>query len=149
MGRGRPRKEIDVKQFEALCRMQCSIKEIAGFFECGLDTIERFCKRTYKKSFSETFQEKRVGGLISLRRSQFQLAEKNATMAIFLGKNYLGQRDVVEQKTNVEIKSDPLVDLLKESADQFDAWVDGGDIPTGYKEPKEETEEDDEGTEDE
>ncbi|HSE24819.1 MAG TPA: hypothetical protein VLB68_24370 [Pyrinomonadaceae bacterium] len=28
-----------------------------------------------------------------LRRAQFNLAKKNASMAIFLGKNYLGQSD--------------------------------------------------------
>ena len=28
-----------------------------------------------------------------MRRSQFKLAEKNAAMAIFLGKQYLGQKD--------------------------------------------------------
>ena len=32
-------------------------------------------------------------GKISLRRSQFRLAEKNANMAIWLGKQYLEQPD--------------------------------------------------------
>ena len=37
---------------------------------------------------------------MSLRRTQFKLAEKNPTMAIWLGKQYLGQRDniAVEHK---------------------------------------------------
>ena len=35
---------------------------------------------------------------MSLRRTQFKLAEKNPTMAIFLGKQYLGQRDNIEVK---------------------------------------------------
>jgi hypothetical protein len=30
---------------------------------------------------------------MSLRRYQFKLAQKSAAMAIFLGKNYLGQKD--------------------------------------------------------
>jgi hypothetical protein len=30
---------------------------------------------------------------MSLRRAQFKLAETNASMAIFLGKQYLGQKD--------------------------------------------------------
>lgn len=33
---------------------------------------------------------------MSLRRTQFKLAEKNPTMAIWLGKQYLGQRDNIE-----------------------------------------------------
>jgi hypothetical protein len=32
---------------------------------------------------------------MSLRRTQFRLAEKSAAMAIFLGKQYLGQSDNV------------------------------------------------------
>lgn len=50
----------------------------------------------YKRSFSEVFAQKRGAGKISLRRSQWQLAAKNASMAIWLGKQYLGQRDIVE-----------------------------------------------------
>ena len=34
---------------------------------------------------------------IKLRRTQFKLAEHSVPMAIWLGKQYLGQRDVVEQ----------------------------------------------------
>ena len=36
---------------------------------------------------------KKEGGKIALRRYQLQQAEKNPTMAIWLGKQYLGQRD--------------------------------------------------------
>lgn len=41
---------------------------------------------------------------VSLRRKQFGLADKNAPAAIFLGKNYLGQKD--EQTTNMNVKSE-------------------------------------------
>jgi len=44
-------------------------------------------------SFAGVFAQKRGAGLLSLRRAQFQLAQKNAAMAIFLGKNLLGQTD--------------------------------------------------------
>jgi hypothetical protein len=50
--------------------------------------------------FSEIFRIKRENGIISLRRTQFQLAEKSPAMAIFLGKNLLGQTDKVEQTVN-------------------------------------------------
>jgi hypothetical protein len=46
--------------------------------------------------FSEIFRIKRENGIISLRRTQFQLAEKSPAMAIFLGKNLLGQTDKME-----------------------------------------------------
>lgn len=89
----RPRKEIDQEQFEKLCGIQCTKEEIADWFDCSEDTIERFCKETYGESFTVVFQKKRRVGKISLRRSQWQLAKKSAAMAIFLGKNYLGQSD--------------------------------------------------------
>lgn len=92
----RPRKEIDQKQFENLCGLQCTLEEICGWFDVCSDTLETWCKRTYKRSFSEVFAQKRGAGKISLRRSQWRLAEKNAAMAIFLGKQFLGQRDNID-----------------------------------------------------
>ncbi len=90
---GRPMKEIDKAQFEKLCEMQCTLLEVTAFFDVTDKTLESWCRRTYEKTFSEVFKLKRQGGYISLRRSQFQLAKKSAAMAIFLGKNYLGQTD--------------------------------------------------------
>lgn len=98
---GRPRAEIKQDEFEKLCGLQCTKEEIADWFNVSEDTIERWCKRTYKKSFAVIFSQKRSKGRISLRRSQFKLAEKSAAMAIFLGKNYLGQSD----KQDININS--------------------------------------------
>lgn len=92
----RPHKQIDQKQFENLCGLQCTLEEICGWFSVTDKTLDGWCKRTYGSSFSDVFREKRGAGKISLRRAQFRLAEKNAAMAIFLGKQYLGQKDVVD-----------------------------------------------------
>ncbi len=104
----RPRIEINQKQFESMCALQCTKKDIANFFDCSEDTIERWCKRTYHESFAVVFGKKRIVGMISLRRSQFELAKKNATMAIWLGKQYLGQVDKqqieVSQTTDESIR---------------------------------------------
>jgi len=89
----RPLKEISQKDFEKLCGLQCTKEEICGFFDVTDKTLERWCKRIYKKGFSEVFAQKRGSGKISLRRSQFELAKKNANMAIWLGKQYLAQRE--------------------------------------------------------
>ena len=82
----RPRKEISKDEFEKLCALQCTKLEIAGFFGVSEDTVERWCKRTYKESFAVVFANKRSNGKISLRRSQFRLTEKDSRMAIWLGK---------------------------------------------------------------
>lgn len=96
---GRPRKRIDKTKFEDLCRLQCTELEICGEFDVSEDTLNKWCKETYQDdngkpmTFSEVFEQKRGRGRISLRRMQWHLAETNAAMAIFLGKNMLGQSD--------------------------------------------------------
>ena len=87
---------IDKKQFENLCGLQCTLLEICDFFDVEDDTLNSWCKKTYGTTFSEVFKRKRGKGQISLRRMQWKLAEKNAAMAIFLGKQYLGQKDKIE-----------------------------------------------------
>ena len=66
-------------------------------------------------NFAEVYKIYSVSGKISLRRWQFKMAEKNVTMAIFLGKQYLGQTD----KTETEVS------ILDESAVQeIEAMID-------------------------
>lgn len=106
---GRPQKEINQEQFEKMCGIQCTEEEIAGFFDCSVDTIERWCRRMYNLTFAETFKIHSADGKISLRRSQFRLAEKSAAMAIWLGKQYLDQKD----KQVIENEADGmLLDLI-------------------------------------
>jgi hypothetical protein len=99
---------ISKHQFEDLCGLMCTLVEIAHFFDCSEDTIERWCKRTYDKTFKEAYSIYREKGRVSLRRKQMALAKQNAAMAIFLGKNYLGQSDKVEAEvdTNITVKID-------------------------------------------
>lgn len=96
---GRKRIEIDQHQFEQLCFMQCTLGEIAGWFGCSEDTIQRWCKRTYRQTFGEVYAGKSQGGRISLRRAQFELAKKSPAMAIWLGKQYLGQSDAPQDSS--------------------------------------------------
>ena len=107
---GRPPIEIDQEQFEKLCEIQCTLEEIANVLKCSMDTVERWCKRTYEMSFAEAFKKYSATGKMSLRRNQFKLAETNATMAIWLGKQYLGQKDV--QVLDATLKEEtPRIDL--------------------------------------
>lgn len=89
----RPRVEIKAEEFKKLCELQCTLAEIAGFFDCSEDTVERWCKRELGFGFADAFKKYSAVGKMSLRRIQFKLAEKSAAMAIWLGKQYLGQRD--------------------------------------------------------
>lgn len=124
----RPRKEIDQKQFENLCGLQCTLEEICGWFDVTDKTLDGWCKRTYHASFSEVFRQKRGAGKISLRRSQWRLAEKNATMAIFLGKQFLGQCDSVD--VAVTDAKGIALDELEKMVMQNDADTSGGTADT-------------------
>lgn len=89
----RPQINIDKTIFENACELQCTQAEIARLFGCSVDTIERWCRRVYDESFAELYNKLAEGGKMSLRRNQMKLSETNATMAIWLGKQWLGQRD--------------------------------------------------------
>lgn len=93
---------IDKKIFENLCFLQCTESEIAGVFDVDEDTLETWIKKTYNMRFSEVFKRKSASGKMSVRRAQFRLAENNATMAIWLGKQYLGQTDKVENQVDIQ-----------------------------------------------
>lgn len=117
----RPLKEIDKKQFENLCGLQCTKEEICGWFDVTDKTLENWCKRTYKAGFSEVFRQKRGLGKISLRRHQWRLAEKNANMAIWLGKQYLDQKDQPEIDVAVTVNEDALSKSLREMAEELES----------------------------
>ena len=109
---GRPEIPIDKKTFEKLCMLQCTKKEIADFFDCSDDTITNWCLKNYvdedgnPMNFSDTYEKKSAGGKISLRRMQWKSAENgNVSMQIFLGKQYLGQKD----EKSFEISNVPMI----------------------------------------
>jgi hypothetical protein len=94
---------IDKGTFERLCGLMCTDEEVAGVLGVSHDTLLRWIRQEYGqehtfKSASNQFGAKRKA---KLRDIQFKLAEENSAMAIFLGKQYLGQKDVIEN-TNVE-----------------------------------------------
>ena len=94
---GRPESIIDEKQFVAMCQIQCTMAEICGILDVDEKTLTKWCKATFNMSFSQIYRQKKQGGKVSLRRMQWKNAEGgNVTMQIFLGKNYLGQRDKPE-----------------------------------------------------
>ena len=114
---GRPKKVINQAQFEAMCGIQCTEKEICDVLDVTDKTLTRWCKETYKLSFSEIYKKKSASGKMSLRRMQFKLAERNASMAIFLGKQYLGQRDIVENTNDDQMqKVNDLLSKIKDEA---------------------------------
>jgi len=107
--RGRPRTEIDRKQFVDLVGLGCLQDEICWFFrdESGKpisqDTLTRWCKREFGCNFAEYRNQNGLMAMkIKLRRNQLLLSEKNASMAIWLGKQILGQVENPNEVTDEE-----------------------------------------------
>ena len=101
---GPPQKEIDLDQVIYWAQLQATAEEIASSFRVSPDTLDRRLKKHFGMGYAELL--KRVGGSakLSLRRYQFKLAEKNVAMAIWLGKQWLGQKEPRdEQITNQPI----------------------------------------------
>lgn len=101
MKRGRPRKVLNSDGANAIVKlasMMCTDEEIATFLDTTVDTL----KNKQNNELFQTSKEKGHNtGRASLRRAQFKAAERgNASMLIWLGKQYLGQKD--EQFTTLQ-----------------------------------------------
>lgn len=126
---GRPAKEFDKKQFTDLVSLGCTQEEICWFFRdkdgkpANIDTLSRWCKRTYGLNFHDYRQQMGLTALkIQLRRNQLELSRKSAAMAIFLGKQFLGQRDNPDKE-----ERDARLAVLRAKAEAIGAGADDED----------------------
>ena len=95
---GRPRKIIDLKQVAKLAKICCTVEEIANILDLSKSTLD------HNEEFLQVYKKNIDNGKMSLRRAQMELALKgNATMQIWLGKQYLGQKDKQEIEHSGEI----------------------------------------------
>jgi len=100
---GRPLIEIDKKRFEFMCGVFCTEADIASEFGCSTDTINNWCKKTYKDengkpmTFSTIYKEKSGRGRNSLRSFLFKKCQQgNATILKFMAINELGMTEKFE-----------------------------------------------------
>lgn len=92
--KGRPEKEIDWEEFEKLCLIMCTHDEIAFLLDIDRSTLyDRACKHYNIDDFSTVYAKFTAKGKKSLRRRQFEMSEKSCPMAIWLGKQYLDQKE--------------------------------------------------------
>ena len=97
---GRPQIELDKKTFVDLVGLGCLQDEICWFFRdergkpISEDTLTRWCKREFGMTFAEYRNQNGAMAMkIKLRRNQLKLSETSAAMAIWLGKQILGQME--------------------------------------------------------
>lgn len=91
---GRPKIKIDFKKVQLLAGMFCTGEEIAAVLDIDYDTLNTRVKEEYGVSFSDYIKKYNENGKASLRRMQYKAAsEGNATLLVWLGKQFLGQTD--------------------------------------------------------
>jgi hypothetical protein len=106
---GRPRIEVNWEIFETACKLMATKEEILNLLNIKEMTLDRRIKEKYQDTFEGVLKKLSGNTKLSLRRFQFQLAEKNVAMAIWLGKQYLDQKDTIEKdenKVDITVKFD-------------------------------------------
>jgi hypothetical protein len=107
--------QINWVEFDKLCAIQCTIREIATWFNCHPDSINAACQREHGVSFPEYFEEKRGIGKVALRRKMYDVAMSgDKTMLIWLSKQWLGMSEKAETQTTV---------TTKPSQEELDGWL--------------------------
>jgi hypothetical protein len=95
---GRPRllqpDEKTLTLISGLRQLFASVPEVAAVLHVSETTLRKFL--TDFPEAREAFDDGFGIGRVNLRRKQIKLADKNAIMGIFLGKNYLDQTDKQE-----------------------------------------------------
>lgn len=80
--------DVDRETIWKLARIGCTLKEMSFMTGLHEDTI--------RKHFSKEIEHGQSKGKMALRRKQFEKAmEGSDRMLVWLGKQYLGQKDVV------------------------------------------------------
>lgn len=107
------RHKIDYDEVKRLCSIGCTQAEVASFLEISHDVLEQDIVAVHGVKWKEFFKEHSNKFKVSLRRLQFRSAEgdydedgnkyrifPSIPMQIWLGKQFLGQKDRQEIEHN-------------------------------------------------
>lgn len=101
--------EFSKEKFEELCRIQCTTKEICAYFNMTEFKLFKILRQEYDvKDPRELINIYKDVGKMDIRKAQFEQAKTTPVMSLWLGKQYLGQKDVVENNNieNIIFKDD-------------------------------------------
>ena len=106
---GRPKFIIDYELVASLAEIHCTQAEIAAILGCAVRTLQNDAE------FMRVYQKGIETGKKSLRRLQWAAAHKgNTTMLIWLGKQYLGQRDTPAEVNDTREAKGALVAFMEQ-----------------------------------
>lgn len=108
---GRKPKEIPLVEIIKMGRLNATTEEMAGHFEVNEKTMYRIMER---KAYSDAFEKGLADFKLTLRRSQVLGAQAgNPTMLIWLGKQYLGQKDKPDSSMSGGDKLHEMLEIFK------------------------------------
>ena len=116
---GRPKIILNLEELERLSRLNCTMPEISAYFDIPLRTLED--KFANELDVRKAIEKGRATGKLSLRRRQIQIMEEtnNPTMAIWLGKQMLGQTDKQEIIQEINIEDRKVLDISRLTDDDL------------------------------
>lgn len=116
---GRPKIVLNLEELERLSRLNCTMPEISAYFDIPLRTLED--KFANELDVRKAIEKGRATGKLSLRRRQIQIMEEtnNPTMAIWLGKQMLGQTDKQEIIQEINIEDRKVLDISRLTDDDL------------------------------
>ena len=122
----RPKVDIDWTKVGKLLQAQCHAVGIASMLGISVDTLYLRCKQDLNMDFTAFSAEKKSEGVELLKAKQYQTAmDGNVTMQIWLGKQYLGQRDKSDvEQSGTTTQINVIVDS-PETADELKKLIDG------------------------
>ena len=95
---------LGLAHIQQMAALGCGKTEIAEYLKVNHAWMSRACNpesEQYDPQVHESFLEGESEFKQRLRRHQLELSEHNATMAVHLGKQYLGQKDQVQEHHHV------------------------------------------------
>lgn len=122
-----PIKPVDWTLFEQLCALQCTQQEMASMLKVDEDTLRAKVKEHYDQDYSAVYKTLSASGKCSLRRYQFVQAKTKPNMAIWLGKQWLDQRDHPQELTEFNGKLAEILTKLTAVDGEKDFKKDGSD----------------------
>ncbi len=106
---GRPRAELNLKLIRSLAQIGCTLTEIASIIGVNEKTIRRRASDEMEKGHNEM--------RTTLRRWQYLKAKDgNVAMLIWLGKQFLGQRERIDETIREEVVTIEPFDATKTDA---------------------------------
>jgi hypothetical protein len=106
MPAGRPFKQLDALKIEQMAMVGCSNEEIALVLDVSADTIER--------NYAGAIKAGKAARNYNLRKLQYEAAKRgNIVMQIWLGKQWLGQKDRPELDDKPDVLGELLVEYRK------------------------------------